>query len=66
MSSSIKTNPKQCFTKNKMFGFAPFGGDKGTRTPDFCIANAALYQLSYIPICALAVPDSFHIILQIV
>lgn len=25
------------------------GGDKGTRTPDFCIANAALYQLSYIP-----------------
>ena len=25
-SFSIKTNPKQCFTKNKEFGFAPFGG----------------------------------------
>ena len=26
-----------------------FGGDKGTRTPGLSIANAALYQLSYIP-----------------
>ena len=25
------------------------GGDKGTRTPGLSIANAALYQLSYIP-----------------
>ena len=25
------------------------GGDGGTRTPDLCIANAALSQLSYIP-----------------
>ena len=25
------------------------GGDRGTRTPDLCIANAALSQLSYIP-----------------
>lgn len=33
MSSSIKTNPKQCFTKNKVFGFAPFGGGEGSRTP---------------------------------
>ena len=24
-SSTIITNPKQCFTKNKVFGFAPFG-----------------------------------------
>lgn len=39
------------------------GGDKGTRTPDFCIANAALYQLSYIPKCH-AVLNSFHIIQQ--
>lgn len=31
MSSSIKTNPKQCFTKNRVFGFAPFGGAKGGR-----------------------------------
>ena len=26
------------------------GGDKGIRTPDLCIANASLYQLSHIPI----------------
>ena len=25
------------------------GGDKGTRTPGLCIANASLYQLSHIP-----------------
>jgi hypothetical protein len=25
------------------------GGDRGTRTPDLCDANAALSQLSYIP-----------------
>ena len=25
------------------------GGDKGTRTPDLCVANASLYQLSHIP-----------------
>ena len=24
-------------------------GDKGIRTPGLCIANASLYQLSYIP-----------------
>ena len=35
MSSSIKTNPKQCFTKNKVFGFAPFGGaDEGKSGAD--------------------------------
>lgn len=33
----------------KSYKDTPHGGDKGTRTPDFCIANAALYQLSYIP-----------------
>lgn len=26
------------------------GGDSGTRTHDLCVANASLYQLSYIPI----------------
>ena len=26
------------------------GGDKGIRTPDLCVANASLYQLSHIPI----------------
>ena len=25
------------------------GGDKGDRTPDLCVANASLSQLSYIP-----------------
>ncbi len=25
------------------------GGDEEARTPDLCVANAALYQLSYIP-----------------
>jgi hypothetical protein len=25
------------------------GGAEGTRTPDFCLAKAALYQLSYGP-----------------
>ncbi len=29
----MKTNPKQCFTKNKVFGFALFGGGEGNRTP---------------------------------
>ena len=29
--------------------FAGFGGDKEIRTPDLCIANASLYQLSHIP-----------------
>ena len=24
-------------------------GDRGTRTPDLCVANASLSQLSYIP-----------------
>ena len=28
-SSICKTNPKQCFTKNKVFGFALFGGGEG-------------------------------------
>ena len=26
-----------------------FGGDGGTRTHDLCVANASLYQLSYVP-----------------
>ena len=29
----MKTNPKQCFTKNKVFGFAHSGGGEGNRTP---------------------------------
>ena len=26
-----------------------FGGDEGIRTPDLCVANASLYQLSHAP-----------------
>ena len=33
--------------KADSFGF--FGGDEGIRTPDLCIANASLYQLSHAP-----------------
>lgn len=29
------------------------GGDEGARTPDFRLAKAALYQLSYIPLVGL-------------
>ena len=29
-----------------------FGGAEGIRTPDLCIANATLYQLSYSPVAA--------------
>lgn len=45
MSSSIKTNPKQCFTKNKVFGFAPFGGIGGSRTPVRKQIHAPFYTL---------------------
>ena len=32
-SSTMKTNPTQCFTKKNEFGFALFGGSEGNRTP---------------------------------
>ena len=35
--------------------FLGFGGDKGIRTPDLCVANASLYQLSHIPAASLAI-----------
>ncbi len=44
-SSTIITNPKQCFTKNKVFGFAPFGGAYGIRTRDLHTASVARSQL---------------------
>ena len=31
----------------------PFGGDRGDRTPNLGIANAALSQLSYVPTASL-------------
>ena len=33
----------------KVLDFVKFGGDRGARTPNLGIANAALSQLSYIP-----------------
>ncbi len=32
-------------------GFCVFGGDGEDRTLDLCVANAALSQLSYAPVC---------------
>lgn len=32
-----------------------FGGDEGDRTPDLSVANAALSQLSYIPVSVPAI-----------
>jgi hypothetical protein len=41
------------FQRSQQAVFSPrSGGDEGTRTPDFCLAKAALSQLSYIPILA--------------
>ncbi len=33
----------------EMRPYPRFGGDGGTRTHDLCVANASLYQLSYVP-----------------
>ena len=32
-------------------------GDTGTRTPGFRLAKAALYQLSYVPVCLVLIPS---------
>lgn len=45
-SSTIITNPKQCFTKNKVFGFAPFGGGEESRTPVRKPVPKAFYERS--------------------
>jgi hypothetical protein len=42
--SAIVTTPPACTSE---WSFP--GGDEGTRTPDICLAKAALFQLSYIP-----------------
>ena len=42
--------PRMCATTTLLrHPIGSFGGDKGIRTPDLRIANASLYQLSYIP-----------------
>ena len=50
-TSEISLNPlpynkKRSLTEIRL----PFGGDRGTRTLDLCVANASLSQLSYAPI----------------
>ena len=37
-------------SENLVLGIVPFGGDRGIRTPNLGDANAALSQLSYIPV----------------
>ena len=37
-------------TGSRRVGPSDGGGDEGSRTPDLRIANATLYQLSYIPV----------------
>jgi hypothetical protein len=47
------------FSKGPLVSSLKFsGGDRGIRTPDFCDANAALSQLSYIPASILATVQS--------
>jgi hypothetical protein len=43
------TGDRKPFRDRLVLGIVPIGGDRGTRTPDLCDANAALSQLSYIP-----------------
>ena len=52
----IPRDPLQAFKFLKLFNSIKsiefhtfFFGEKGIRTPDICLAKAALYQLSYIP-----------------
>ena len=44
-----KINPNQSRVTRLKFGLFWFGGAKGIRTPDLCVANASLYQLSHNP-----------------
>ena len=55
-TQNLNLTPKKSREKKKTnsvfvseFVFFICGGDKGIRTPDLCIANASLYQLSHIP-----------------
>ena len=46
MATYFRTIEKHTFPENE----EKYGGDEGDRTPDLSVANAALSQLSYIPI----------------
>ena len=49
LTASSLPKPRTKKTKTPLRVFCFFGGAKGTRTPDLCVANASLYQLSYNP-----------------
>ena len=48
-SAYLSTKSEECGTTKGRDGMG-FGGDGGARTPNLGIANAALSQLSYVPI----------------
>ena len=67
--SNTKGSGLLLILKNLTWPFNFSGGDKGIRTPDLCDANAALSQLSYIPIKSLLIiyysyKTCFYILLQ--
>lgn len=49
---------------NALFLLGILGGPKEDRTPDLCIANAALSQLSYGPVCIKKAPQFKEAICQ--
>ena len=44
-------NESRCYAIHKLDIAGGFGGREGARTPDLLVANEALSQLSYTPIC---------------
>ncbi len=48
--NKINPNHSRVMITPYRFGLFLLGGDKGIRTPDLCVANASLYQLSHIPV----------------
>ena len=45
----MRSGAYPAFGAGKFIWIFSFGGDEEDRTPDLCIANAALSQLSYAP-----------------
>ena len=54
-NQGIIKNPRM----DENIGGLVFGGDEGDRTPDLCIANAALSQLSYTPTDQIFQPQAY-------